>query len=304
LPLVRVVADQSPAGAHALEDVIADPTILEGTDVFVHSAAVRHRYGVDATTYHASNVDLVERAMRACATAKVRRFVFVSSVGVYGFPRRLPVTEEHPYAPRTSYSSTKVEAETRARRAARTLELELCIARPTIIYGPGDRNGMLDKMAAMIEAGTYRLVGPGNNVLHHMHIDDAVEGIWLAATHARAAGDHFILAGAETTTLARLSDLVARSLGRELPRVHIPLSVARAAAAMIDGAARLGVAFVSREPPVNQEKLDVMTLPIAFDVAKARRLLGFAPAVGYKEGVTRTLRTDRSRPHSPARTQT
>ncbi len=41
---------------------------------------------------------------------------------------------------------------------------------------------------------------------------------------------------------------------------------------------------------MNHEKLDVMTLPVCFDTAKAGRLLGFAPAVGYEEGVMRTLR--------------
>jgi nucleoside-diphosphate-sugar epimerase len=291
LPLVRAVEARSPGGALALEDALTAPAAaLAGVDVLVHAAAVRHRYGVDAATYRTANVDLVVRAMRACAEAGVRRFVLVSSVGVYGFPARLPVTEEHPYAPRTQYSATKVEAEMRARRAARELGIELTIARPTIVYGPGDRNGMLDKMAMMIRAGTYRVVGPGDNVLHHTHVDDIVEGVWLAATRAEAAGDHFILAGPETITLARLSELVARAVGRPLARARIPSALARAVATVVDVAAYRGVAFASREPPVNHEKLDVMTLPICFDTAKARRILGYSPRVGYEEGIMRTLR--------------
>ncbi len=290
LPLVRAVDGASPAGACPLEAALADPSVLAGVEVLVHAAAVRHRYGVDASTYRASNVDLVERTMRAGARAGVRRFVLVSSVGVYGFPRRLPVTEEHPYAPRTLYSGAKVEAEMRARRAAVELGIELCIARPTIVYGPGDRNGMLDKMAAMIRTGTYRIVGSGDNVLHHTHVDDVVEGLWLAATRPEAAGDHFILAGPETTTLASLSELVARAVGRKLPRRRIPSSLARAVATVVDVAAERGIAFATREPPVNHEKLDVMTVPISFDGSKARRVLGFAPRVGYEEGVMRTLR--------------
>ncbi len=233
LPLVRAVEGRSPAGARVLEEVLTAPSLLEGVEAFVHSAAVRHRYGVDASTYHASNVDLVERAVRACAAAGVRRFVFVSSVGVYGFPPRLPVTEEHPYAPRTAYSGTKVEAEMRARRVAREVGVELTIVRPTIIYGPGDRNGMLDKMASMIRTSTYRIVGSGDNVLHHAHVDDIVEGLWLATTRPEAAGEHFILAGPETTTLERLSELVARAVGRELPRGHVPAALARAVATAV-----------------------------------------------------------------------
>jgi nucleoside-diphosphate-sugar epimerase len=290
LPLVRAVEPRSPARARALQDVIAEPSALAGVQVLVHAAAVRHRYGVDTATYRASNVDLVEQAMRAAAQARVRRFVLVSSVGVYGFPPQLPVTEEHAYAPRTLYSATKVEAEMRARRVARELPIELVIVRPTIVYGPGDRNGMLDKMAAMIRMGTYRVVGSGDNVLHHTHVDDVVEGVWLAAIRPEGAGDHFILAGPETTTLSQLSMLVARAVGHELPRRRVPSSLARAVATAVDLAAYRGLAFTAREPPINHEKLDVMTLSVHFDVSKARRLLGFEPRVGYEEGVMRTLR--------------
>ena len=80
----------------------------------------------------------------------------------------------------------------------------------------------------MIRAGTYRVVGPGDNVLHHVHVDDVVEGLWLMATHPAATGDHFLLAGPETTTLAALSELVARAVGRPLPRRHLPSGLARA----------------------------------------------------------------------------
>jgi nucleoside-diphosphate-sugar epimerase len=290
LPLVRAVEERSPAGSLPTSEVIATPARLRGIEVFVHAAAVRQRHGVDSATYRASNVDLVEHALRAAAEAQVRRFVHVSAVGVYGFPARLPVTEDHPYAPRTLYAATKVEAEMRARRAARDLGIELCIVRPTIVYGPGDRNGMLDKMAALIRGSTYRVIGSGDNVLHHTYVDDVVEGIWLAATRAEGAGEHFILAGPETTTLGALSELVAEAVGRPLPRRHVPAGFARALATVVDVAAYRGMAFVSSEPPLNHEKLDVMTLSLYFDGTKARRRLGFAPRVSYGEGVMRALR--------------
>jgi nucleoside-diphosphate-sugar epimerase len=290
LPLVRIIEDHSPAGARVLEEVCNDPSALIGVDSFVHAASARVRHGVDASADHAANVDGVERAMRASASAGVRRFVFVSCVGVYGFPTRLPVTEDHPYAPRTPSSGMKVEAEMRARRMARELPLELTIVRPAILYGPGDRNGMLPRMAAMIRSSTYRVVGTGENVLHHIHVDDVVEGVWLAATRVEASGEDFILAGPDTTTLARFSALVARAVGSELPRGHLPIAVARAVATAVDAAEQYGVAFTRRQPPIDHEKLDAMTLSVRFNTEKARRLIGFAPSVDYQDGVMRTLR--------------
>src|SRR5579872_6341412 len=203
LPLVRSLHGQAPAGAVVLDEALADPATLEGYGVVIHAAAVRHQRGAEASSFRASNVDLTERVIRAAGMARVRRVVLLSSVGVYGFPTRLPVTEDAPYAPRTVQAAAKVEIEMRARRVARELGVELTILRPATVYGPGATNQTLDAMATAIRSGTYRVVGAGDNPLHHLHVDDLVEGTWLGATHPKAADDHFILAGPETVTLEK-----------------------------------------------------------------------------------------------------
>src|SRR4051812_27568900 len=80
-------ADQASMAA-----ILADPKLLDGTDVLVHAAAIRHRHDATPSAYQASNVDLVDALLRAAA-GRVGRFVHVSSVGVYGFPTELPITE-------------------------------------------------------------------------------------------------------------------------------------------------------------------------------------------------------------------
>ncbi len=288
LPVVREVVPGGPAGAVALSAVLADPALLEGYDVLIHAAAVRHRHGVSATAYRASNVDLVQDLLNACA-GRVRRFVLISSVGVYGFPSRLPIREDHPFSPRTLYGVTKVEAEKIVRASAPALGIEFSIVRPTIVYGRGDRNGMLDKLERMIAAGKYRLVGDGQNTLHHTHIDDICAGVLLACSSAAAAGEDFILAGPETITLERLSRLVARAVGKPLAGPAVPLALARAVGSVFDVMTYRGLVFGDREPPINGEKLDVMTRAIAFEPAKARRVLGFHPLVNYEAGIARTI---------------
>jgi nucleoside-diphosphate-sugar epimerase len=298
LAVVHSVPSLPPQGAgppvviRTMADVLREPGVLDGADVLIHAAAIRHRHGTAARDYHASNVELVEQVLRAAA-GRVGRFVLVSSVGVYGFPRDLPIRETSPYAPRTLYSQTKIEGEKLVRRLAPTLGLPYTIVRPTILYGPGDRNGMLDKLAAMLRSGRYRIVGSGENTLHHTHVSDAVRGIFTLASSDEAKDEDFILAGPETITLRRLSELVASAAGVRLPRLRVPLSLARAVATGIDLAAHHGLSAYQgggREPPVNHEKLDVMTVPIAFDAAKARAA-GFTPTIGYAEGVALTLRS-------------
>jgi nucleoside-diphosphate-sugar epimerase len=288
LEALSIVRSAVPtADTVAMSDLLATPSRLDGTDVLVHAAAVRHRHGASADSYRASNIDLVEALLRAAA-GRVGRFVFVSSVGVYGWPRRLPVTEANPFAPVTLYSWTKVEAEKRVARLAKELGVSYTIVRPTIIYGTGDTNGMLDKLTRMIAARRYLIVGSGANTLHHTHVDDVVAGIFALAESDAARDEHFIVAGPETITLAKLSELVATACGRSIPRLHVPLPFARAAATAIDVAAWHHVGWTEKEPPINNEKLDVMTLDIAFDPAKAAAA-GFVPRVRYEEGIRRTF---------------
>jgi UDP-glucose 4-epimerase len=285
-----VVREAAP-GRASMSELLANPALLDGTDVLVHAAAIRHRHGASPASYQASNVDLVGALVRAAA-GRVGRFVHVSSVGVYGFPTVLPVTERTPFAPRTLYSQTKIEAEKLVTSLATKLGQPFTIVRPTIIYGAGDRNGMLDKLAAMLRAHRYLLVGSGENVLHHTYVGDVVDGIFSLAASKQAENDHFIIAGPETITLRRLSEIVARHVGARVPPVHVPLRLARAVAACFDVARYRGLGFVDREPPINNEKLDVMTVPIAFDPAKARAA-GFTPRIGYEEGLALTFGAER-----------
>ena len=289
--VLGVVREPRASGQVSMSSVFADPSLLDGTDVLIHAAAIRHRHDATPSAYQASNVDLVDALLRAAA-GRVGRFVHVSSVGVYGFPAKLPITESSPFHPRTLYSQTKIEAEKLVTSLAKKLGLPFTIVRPTIIYGPGDTNGMLDKLAAMLRARRYLLVGDGENTLHHTYVGDVVRGIFTLAASKQAENEHFIVAGPETITLKRLSQLVARLVGTRVPSVRVPLALARGVAACFDVARYQRLAFVDREPPINNEKLDVMTVPIAFDPAKARAA-GFTARVGYEEGLALTLGAER-----------
>lgn len=284
--VIRVTREAGP-GSLAMGEVLASPDRLAGAELLVHTAAIRHRHGTDPSAYRASNVDLVEALVRAAA-GRVGRFVDVSSVGVYGFPDELPIRERHPYAPKTLYSVTKVEAERLVRRLCPDVGLPYTILRPTILYGQGDRHGMLDKLAHMIRARRYLLVGRGDNTLHHTHVDDMARAVLELGRAEAARDEHFIVAGPETITLARLGELVAAATHRRVPPVHVPLGLARAVATVVDVAAWRGLAFREREPPINHEKLDVMTRSIAFDASKARAA-GFVARIRYDEGIRSTI---------------
>lgn len=58
-----------------------------------------------------ANVDATSNLVLACHNHKINKFIFASSMTVYGLPESLPVTEEHPKNPMDYYGKTKLMAE-------------------------------------------------------------------------------------------------------------------------------------------------------------------------------------------------
>jgi nucleoside-diphosphate-sugar epimerase len=161
--------------------------------------------------------------------------------------------------------------------------VELVIVRPTGIYGPGDRR--LFKMFGEIARGRFIMFGAGRNFYHVTYIDDLCDGFRLCGTIPGAAGRTYILGGGEVTTLDALVRLTRDVAGvtRSPWRLPVwPVWLAGAACEMI--CAPLGIA-----PPLYRRRVDFFRKSRSFDIARARHELGYAPSVGLREGIRRTL---------------
>src|SRR5205085_10969221 len=105
--------------------------------------------------------------------------------------------------------------------AASRTGIEVTIARPTGIYGPGDRR--LLKLFRGVARRRWITTGTGEIYYHLTYIDDLVEGLRLCGEHPAAANRTYILAGGEVTTLNELVALIARVAGVPPPRLHLPV---------------------------------------------------------------------------------
>ena len=169
-----------------------------------------------------------------------------------------------------------------AQLACAPLGVEVTIARPTGIYGPGDRR--LLKLFRGVVRG-YPILGRGEIYYHLTYIDDLVEGFRLCGEHPAASNRTYILAGGEVTTLNELVALVAHVADVSPPRLHLPVWPFWIAGALCEAVCvPLGL-----EPPIYRRRVDFYTKSRAFDIARARREIGYAPRVGLREGIARTL---------------
>ena len=288
--LVRDAArarDLHDAGIDLAEGDLRDPVSLRaacaGIEVVYHIAAIYRQAGLRNEEYRAVNATAVRSVIEAAAAGGARRVVHCSTVGVHGDVERPPAAEDAPLRPGDIYQQTKLAGEQIARQTATATGIEVVIARPTGIYGPGDRR--LLKLFRGVARRRFIILGSGKIYYHLTYIDDLVEGFRLCGIVPGAAGQTYILAGGEVTTLNELTAIVAEEAGVPPPSVHLPVWpfwIAGAACELV--CTPFGI-----EPPLYRRRVDFFTKSRAFDISKARRELGFAPQVGLREGVRRTL---------------
>jgi nucleoside-diphosphate-sugar epimerase len=255
----------------------------EGVEVVYHIAAIYRQAGLSEDEYRAVNAGAVATVIQAARAAGARRVVHCSTVGVHGDVEHPPANEDAPLRPGDIYQVTKLEGERVAHETARAEGIEVVVARPTGIYGPGDRR--LLKLFRGVARRTFVVLGNGRIFYHLTYIDDLVEGFRLCGEVPAAAGRTYILAGGEVTTLNELVERIARAAGVEPRRLHLPVWpfwIAGAACEAI--CAPFGI-----EPPLYRRRVDFFTKSRAFDITRARRELGYAPAVSLDDGIARTL---------------
>jgi nucleoside-diphosphate-sugar epimerase len=288
--LVRDVGRAEPLRAAGIELVSGDlreraslEAAARGVDVVYNIAALYREAGLAADAYRAVNAEAARAIVEVSALGGVRRVVHCSTVGVHGDIEHPPANEDAPLKPGDVYQETKLEGEQLARAAGQATGVEVVVARPTGIYGAGDRR--LLKLFRGVARRRFVVLGDGRIYYHLTHIDDLVEGFRLCGEVSGAAGRTYILAGGEVTTLNDLVSLIAREAGVEPPRLHLPVWPFWTAGALCEAVcAPFGI-----EPPIYRRRVDFFTKSRAFDISRARRELGYEPKVTLRDGIKRTL---------------
>jgi nucleoside-diphosphate-sugar epimerase len=275
------------------EGDLTDPASLEraveGVERIFHIAAVYREARLPDSYYREANVVGTERLAEAALAAGGIPFLYCSTCGVHGEVDP-PADEEAPFNPGDIYQATKVEAERALSRLHRERGLATVILRPVGIYGPGDRRFL--KLFRGVARRRFPMIGSGNVFYHLTHVEDVARG-FLAASRRweRVAGEAFIIAGAEYTTVRELVELIANAAGVEPPWLRLPAAPMSLAAAVCEGVCRpLGI-----EPPLHRRRLDFFLKHRAFRIDKARSRLGFEPRVDLERGIRETLTWYRER---------
>jgi nucleoside-diphosphate-sugar epimerase len=248
-----------------LRDPAAVGRAVAGAEGVFHEAALRSvpRSVDDPTSTNDVNVTGTLNLLMACREAGVRRVVYASSSSAYGDDPTLPKVETLPANPISPYAVAKLAAEHYCRTFARLYGLETVSLRYFNVFGPRQNpeskySAVIPRFLQLALAGDpLEIHGDGEQSRDFTYIDNVVHGNLLAMDAPDVSGEVFNVACGTRHSLLAIADAIGTFLGRSLERAHT---------APRPGDVRHTLA----------------------DIAKAQRLLGYAPRVHFDEGMRRT----------------
>ncbi|MGB1249715.1 MAG: NAD-dependent epimerase/dehydratase family protein [Candidatus Promineifilaceae bacterium] len=269
----RVTVHQADLGQpHTLKGA------CEGMDIVIHLAAMLHVNNPSAELHHQYrqvNVVGTQRLVEDALRHQVRRFVFASTISVYGSSNGRPAFTEHaPLQANSIYAETKIKSEHYVRN-----KIDHVILRLAAVYGQ-QMNGNYPRMVRAIGKRRFAYVGDGHNRRAIIHERDVAAGFSHAIHAADALNQTFNLTDGQEHTLREISEAIAAAQNVKPPSIHLPVKPLRLAL----GFAETAFNTIRVKTPLSPMLVDKMMEDVAVSNQKFQTLCGFTPQVNLTQG--------------------
>lgn len=269
-----------------ITDTKAVERAIDGASIIYHLVGRLYHPSVPTELYRQTHTEGTRILLAACkkheGQNQLKRIVHCSTTGVHGATGTTPAAEDAPFAPTNPYEATKLEAELLALQAYKEDGLPVSVARPGLVYGPGDLH--LLGFFASIKKGLFRVIDGGKALLHPIYIDDMTTAFLLCAERPEAVGRSYNIAGERPVTIRELATAIARAQEKTLPGGSIPLWLANLASDIF----AVTPGMQGERAPLTRSRVAFLTHSRVYDISRAQSELGFAPAIDLEEGMKRT----------------
>ncbi len=286
--LVRLVQRRKlPSKVKLIKGDLIIPSSLKNisADIIFHLAAGLPYHHLSDVEYKSINVKGVENLLKNCNTKKIKRFILVSTVGIYDLTSRKIINESSKIKLTSAYETTKYNAERKVKTFCKEKGIPFSIIRPTICYGPGDtRPGFLN-LFRLIKKKIFIPIGNGRNFFHTIYIDNLVDALILAATKKEAIDEDFIIGDEPCPTMDQILNKITFVQKSFLIPVYIPKEIAVFIGEVFNILGKLGL-----PAPLNSQRVKFMTEDKQFSIDKAKKVLGYNPKINLTVGIDRTYK--------------
>lgn len=200
---------------------------LNDCDVVVHLAARAHvsaeTQGNSVEEFRKVNVGGTLNLARQAAAAGVRRFIFISSIGVNGAETSTaPFCHLSKPAPHSPYAVSKFEAELGLNKLAEETGMEVVTIRPPLIYGPNAPGNFGSLMRLLIRGVPLPFGLVNQNCRSFVALDNLVDLILTCVSHPKAANQIFLVSDLEDVSTAELVKKIGKAMNRSVLLFPVP----------------------------------------------------------------------------------
>lgn len=252
--------------------------LLGGQSVIVHTAARAHLLNDPAKDplgeFRRVNVaGTLQLAMQA-ASMGVRRFVFVSSIGVNGYQTEFcnPFTETDKPKPHNAYALSKWEAEQGLLRIAEEFGMEVVIIRPPLVYG-FNAPGNFGSLMRAVELSWPLPLAAVHNLRSLIALDNLVDFIFACVLHPQAANQTFLVSDGQDLSTTALVRGIAQAAGVPARLLPVPVWVLKGVGSLLG----------------RRDTVEKLCGSLQVNISKAQNLLGWVPPISVEEGLKRAI---------------
>jgi nucleoside-diphosphate-sugar epimerase len=248
--------------------------VLGGIDCVIHLAARAHILKDEAALpleqFRAVNRDLTLSLAKQAAKNGVKRFIYISSIGVNGVCNEKPFTFSDEPRPVDDYALSKLEAEESLRLLSAESGMEVVIIRPPLVYGK-DAPGNFKRLIKLTEMSLPLPLGAIHNKRSFVSVDNLTDLIVTCIDHPHAKNETFLVSDDEDVSTSQLLAKLLKVQGKPNMLIPIPVNILKL----------LG-SIVKRKAVIER-----FTNSLTVDIEHTKKTLGWLPPLSLDEGIAR-----------------
>ncbi|MGY3864696.1 NAD-dependent epimerase/dehydratase family protein [Aeromonas bivalvium] len=249
-------------------------TALENIDVVIHCAAKAHldKNADDRQTmFNRINCDGSLMLARQAVDANVKRFVFISSIGVNGgHNHQGPFKYDDIAVPWDEYTRSKYAAELGLMQLAKETGLEVVIIRPPLVYG-AEAPGNFGKLLQAVCHGRWLPLGAIHNKRSFVALDNLVDLIIICIAHPHAVNQTFLVSDDQDISTTQFLKMMIQAAGQSSRLIPVPMYCLRMLGWLTG----------------KQAMIERLCGNLQVDISHTKNTLGWQPPVSVAEGVKR-----------------
>ena len=264
-------------------------TLFKGKDVVIHCAGFVTDWGKKGN-FIKTNYFGTKNVIEATVEAGVKRFIYVSTVDVFGHKKHIVINEKSPLGKRPGwYGKSKIKAEKLVREYIKNKTLDISIIYPPWVYGEGDLHFVPEIIDALKSNSMMFFRNKGKHTIEISYIENLVKAVETILNNDNSIGEGYIIADEPKISFRDFVNAIAEKLEYKKVNFTLPYPITYFAATLLEAFYKLF--RIKKRPLLTRHSITLLGNDIIYDTSKIKNL-GFKQKYNFEEAINKTLGKD------------